>query len=972
MANFSAMRAVCAVGAIWLHYVALIAAFGFDLTVTTRSLSSNAFVACHKDLQVSHNGREICPSHVGGTRYVWHPQPPSGNGNEIYTYVGENEKLRSVPLSDVVLIEGRETFLWMEYYRQQTQMVFTMGGSNRIVFTDNRFMFICGPKDLVLSEELQRQIYLFSSTKKSEIPWDAQTPLVQEIAKIGKGLGVVYMNRGRVNLPFQGCGSRPSRLFAPDNEVTVDPVTGTRSCVVNPMSQSTIGFVCEGVLEPKNCMYDLLVDGVVTRVPRPRYAEISSSYQPWVSAKYFNNLAIPSFSGECRCTDPTTGAIKAKMEIRSKNDYVCDISSMIERSLSHPIRGPWCSVVLHPGSTLTIRFPKESLGASSANEFVVDKNGQSPPDTLTQTQPGQFFETDFAPKDLTKLRQEESVYDLGIYKEVPYHSAIAGDALELDVSQMNSGEVKLIYHPDEPMTLLGGPNSFGFHWTSIHRNANIENKIRATVNVAFAFTHEYNIIGSDRGPHAVFSPKSNETNCSVTSMGNGIGDVHECKVYIDQGSRWTGIHCRPGEELLPTNCQSKGYDLTKNRIISIPESVQNETPHHIVGFQLFSYRYIDDSPVSYACSCVDQRGYEKSRLVIESYQYEKFTLTAIRTQAPHRVVPYVVLPWREVDLSTDEFAPPTSLMLYNIRRRSTTLQPGKTLAMTCGVEENPAKYGDIRCDCPRPRIDKNIPATWLPNQTEEFYYSMNETDGRIEVVKSAYADTIAASPGGFSVGYQSDKNAGKTRILVIKSILGAILISKNPTHKKYVPMTFICGKAPETSELSVMPGDASTANASAQPTSNTMALSLGYMWNVVEVKVEMTDPYRQGCGVTYGSAELFKPETPKLYNAEGQEIGCKIDLRAARKAAFYCPTPYAMDPPNCFNQVYVEDEVKNLSDVSKSLVASRTNHFVTLKFDGSQITPRDKLRQTPLLECRCVTTKGVVLSTIQIENYYAR
>ncbi|CDR96715.1 hypothetical protein BBBOND_0306190 [Babesia bigemina] len=76
-----------------------------------------------------------------------------------------------------------------------------------------------------------------------------------------------------------------------------------------------------------------------------------------------------------------------------------------------------------------------------------------------------------------------------------------------------------------------------------------------------------------------------------------------------------------------------------------------------------------------------------------------------------------------------------------------------------------------------------------------------------------------------------------------------------------------------------------------------------------------------------------------------------------------------MDPPNCFNQVYVEDEVKNLSDVRKSLVASRTNHFVTLEFEGSQITPRDMLRQTPPLECRCVTVKGVTLSTIQIENY---
>ncbi|CDR95177.1 hypothetical protein BBBOND_0203340 [Babesia bigemina] len=122
----------------------------------------------------------------------------------------------------------------------------------------------------------------------------------------------------------------------------------------------------------------------------------------------------------------------------------------------------------------------------------------------------------------------------------------------------------------------------------------------------------------------------------------------------------------------------------------------------------------------------------------------------------------------------------------------------------------------------------------------------------------------------------------------------------------------------------------------------------------------------QGCGVTYELDELFKPETPKLYNAEGQEIGCKINLQAARKAAFYCPTPYAMDPPGCFNQFYVDGELNDLSEISKSLVPSRTNHFVTLKLNGNRVGPGEELRQSPPLECPCITIKGVVLSTIQI------
>ncbi|CDR97585.1 hypothetical protein BBBOND_0400770 [Babesia bigemina] len=127
----------------------------------------------------------------------------------------------------------------------------------------------------------------------------------------------------------------------------------------------------------------------------------------------------------------------------------------------------------------------------------------------------------------------------------------------------------------------------------------------------------------------------------------------------------------------------------------------------------------------------------------------------------------------------------------------------------------------------------------------------------------------------------------------------------------------------------------------------------------------------QGCGVTYESDELFKPETPKIYDADGQEMGCKIDIQTAKEAAFYCPAPYVLDPPNCFDQVSVNGELKDLSEISKSLVPSRTNHFVTLKLNGNRVGPGEKLRQSPPLECRCVTVKGIVLSTIQIENYYS-
>ncbi|GBE62166.1 hypothetical protein, conserved [Babesia ovata] len=929
-------------------------------------LSSNALVTCHEDLEVAYNATARCPLRVNGSDYIWHPRPITDGSGHINAYVGENGKLRSAPLSNVIRTEDKYPFIWLESDASRTDIKFKKPLNEMIALTENRLIFICGPRSLVLSDALQRHIYHFSVTQPKRLPWTPVTPMTQEISKIGHGLGVFFLNRGTVHLPLQGCGSRPSPLFAVDDEVTVDPVTGTRSCVADPMSKSPIGFLCEGRVEPDDCMRFLLdANGGVVTAPTPRYDMTSSFHRPWSVAKYFHQLALPPFNGECRCTDPKTGRVKAKIEIRSKTEYVCDIARMIERNRASPISGPWCSVVLHPGSTLTIRFPTTDGDSASYDHSL-------PGPSSRQTSVYEY-ETEFLPNDLSTLRQLASVYDFDIYEEVLYHEAIAGDALELDVSQMSLGEVKLRYHLDKPLALLHGTNSFNYHWALKSTKENTPNKIRATVNISFAFSHQYDIIGCDRGTPSVFDPNVSKSHCSVKSMGNGIGDVYECNSPIKEGVKRAGIYCRQDEELLPPNCESMGYDLHKNRMISIPGSVRNATPYPIRGFQVFSYFFRDYSPVSYAYFCVDQRGYETSRLVVESHHHEEFTCRVRHAKVSHTPIPYIFLPWSEVELSSEGSTSPTSLMLKNISRKSVGLHVGKTVSITCGIEGIRSFHGELECDCLHPRIDENLPATWLPTQPEEFYYSVNKTSDAIELVKMAYDNSLATTPGGFKVGYPSDKNGTKKNKLVMQTTLDAILISKNPLHKQNVPITFVCGKAPERSDLSILTGNVSTSNTSAQPSSHVMGLSTGYTWNVVQVNVETTDPYMQGCGVTYASTELFKPETPKLYDADGNpQFGCKIDLQAAKEAAFYCPAPYVLDPPNCFSQVLVDGEVKNTRDISQSLVISQSNHFMILYSFSGLVGPGEKLRQTPPLECRCVTIKGVVLSTIQIGNYYSK
>ncbi|GBE61204.1 hypothetical protein, conserved [Babesia ovata] len=900
----------------------------------------------------------ICPRRVNDTEYVWHPQPNSGDQSDINTYVYGNGKLISVHVSDVVRSESSSPLIRFESNASQTTLKFNFPIDDIYAIADHRLIFICGPRNLVLSDALQRRLYRIDGYGQLQaLPWDSSTPLSQEIKKLGKGLGAFYLNRGLLHLPLHGCGSRPSPLFNGETAVTVDAITGVRSCVANPMSTLRIAFLCEGRVEPDDCMRSLLyTNGEVAYAPSPYYYWNFENYRPWVIAKYFNDLALPPINGECRCVDSETGQVKAKIEIRSETEYICDITSNIFRNKVRPIRGPWCSVVLHPGSTLTIKFPIESVYKESTDDVF-------PTVPFSQLPSIYEYETDFSPKDLNTLWQLRTLDEIDVCSEISYERVLAGDSLELDATQMFRGEVTLKYHPDKPLALRQGHNSFFYHWTLKSRNENVPDWILAIVNVSFAFTHRYGIIGCDRRTPSVFDQYASRNYCSNKRMGNGIGDTYECSLHIVRDDRQAGIYCGPDEELSPNNCDSAGYDLQSNRVTPYPASMRKAASHPIRGFQVFDFVFRNDIPLSYACICVDKRGYEKSRLILESNRQDRYAYTVRREAAFRTLLPYILLPWREAGMSSEWLTSPKSLILHNIYPKSVVLHAGTTLSMTCVFDpdvQNAANNGYIT-------------TTWLPMQPEVFYYAVNETTHGRELVRKRYSDAIATTPGDLEIRYQDIGRRPWYHILMMKSSRGAILISKDPQNTKYLSMAYVCGKAPEPSDLSINTGDASTSDLCRQQFFNATVSSARYTWHVVEVAVKTTDPYMQGCGVTYESTDLFKPETPQLYDSDGQpQFGCRIDLQDAKEAAFYCPAPYLLDPPNCLNHVYVGGIVKNTRDISESLVASRSNHFVILSFDGSLVGTGETLGQTPPLECRCVTTKGVILSTIQIENYYSK
>ncbi|GBE61639.1 hypothetical protein, conserved [Babesia ovata] len=641
-----------------LQSIVYLNALSCDFGDPPGSLSSNALVACHIDLETVNSATVICPRRVNDTKYAWHPQPYVGNHSHLNAYVSENGNFRSVGISDAVITDAPGDYIWTDSNEANATLHLNLGDYSDIyVITERRLIFICGPRDLVLTNELQRHIdSLNDSRLMVELPWTSTTPLAHEISKIGKGLGVYFLYRDRVHLPLQGCGSRPSPLFASDNEVTVDPVTGIRSCVADPMSETFIGFLYEGRIEPADCMRSFLSNGgKIVTAHEPHYHWDLQNGRHWVVAKYFSGLALSPFSGECVCIDSETGHVTASIEIRPKTNYVCDISSMLERRRANPINGPWCSVVLHPGSTLTIRFP------------IAD--GDSVSNDATQLLPTDKFEVEFLPKDLTTLRQLKTAYDFDVYEEISYNEALAGDALEMNVSQMAQGEVKLKYHADKPLALKGGHNYFMYQWRLKSTNGDVPDKLRAIVKLSLALTHPYHIIGSDRGLRSVFGSSVSKQYNPTKTMESGMGNVYGGGYDLIGDNRKAGIYCRTDEELLPNDCESTAYDLHANRIVPFPGTVYNVTPYPIRGFQIYDMG-IQKSPISYACICVDQRGKETSRLVLEANNEVQQTYKVRRKETSHGLLPYISLPWRKVALILEGPTSTRFIMLQHTSKKS--------------------------------------------------------------------------------------------------------------------------------------------------------------------------------------------------------------------------------------------------------------------------------------------------------------
>ncbi|GIX65267.1 uncharacterized protein BcabD6B2_47020 [Babesia caballi] len=446
------------------------------------SIGNNAAHVCLMNVDHSPNGSAYCPRNFNGTDYMWHPYLDTTSKRPM-AYAGDLNGAYKLWINILPASGSIVSPVTYDEVGSFSRLTFDALIYSLLVMPEERLLFICGPSDMELSERLLSYLTIHAFQQHNEtIPWTADSPIVNELKRDKKGLGLLYVTRDTSVLPLVGCGRVPFPLFEKQDNISVDPITGMSSCVVNSISTRPIVFACEGRLEPPDCMTSVLNErDEIERVSSPRTFISKYNDERSMVMSLFKTSFTP-LSGYCRCVDPATGAVKAKIEFRSQREYVCDITSKLFRHRIQRIRGNWCSVVLYPGSSLTIKFPVDQ------SNFGVPADGSEGAGTKDE---GPYpFSIDFSPTDLSFMKVGQWSTGIDSIEDVEYHKVLAGDALELDVSQISKGEVKLIYNSGRPLSLIGNINSFFFIWNFVPSPMLNLAAIHALVNVVFVMTED--------------------------------------------------------------------------------------------------------------------------------------------------------------------------------------------------------------------------------------------------------------------------------------------------------------------------------------------------------------------------------------------------------------------------------------------------------------------------------------------------
>ncbi|GFE54448.1 hypothetical protein BaOVIS_018520 [Babesia ovis] len=922
------------------------------------SIADFALKTCVVELRENRTVTARCPKKIGDIDYTWHPIPKAGESSEIEVYVKRRKGLNRLALSKLFITDKDETLWRIHQTWDETVISLDLARDQYFVVTEDRFLFICAPTNFHLSHRMVSHL-----TKNIEVAdftvvtWEKDPALTKELAKYGRGLGLLFFNRRPLNKPLHGCGSRPSPLFALPQNVEVDPDTGVRSCVVDPNLPVPIGFLCDGYFKLSVDTVQVVVDHGV------------QLYNILVAFKFYEALSLmvkapavnwlnPELGGFWLCLDSRTHNVLATIEFKPQHDYVCDISNLVMRDRAVGKPGPWCNVALIPGGSLTIKFPPDpNIALDNEQEKEVTKRLLN-----SESVPMYPFTTKFLPSNLSKLHIRVNNKWKDNINTVNYDDKFLGDALELDVSQAARGEVKLVYKANKPLALVNN-NAISFHWhlTPLHKYT--FDKIFALIQVSFVPTHPYETIGCDASDHSIFHPSSLYQECKWKEYEHIPGALHDCIISNIRSGSVLGVYCQPGETLLPDYSGHRSFDLTTGKISSWRTSVAPIPFTSVEGMRLFRFYNRPGISLANSCICVNEQGYATSQMVVVSDIEERNVLKiypVANTEEAKQLTRYI----DAVQIWSYKVFFEGKTTSFIARHEKFKIEPGKKMFFRCEYcIMNVNNDGHI---VEQNRLLRELRVQWRPYDFEFRCLIKELYGGNVRLTDVRWDDILLTDPETFGVTLSIDETSNMG--IEITYSKGGFLIFKNTDiNGKPPPLYYICGTFPNAMTMTFV-------DLESVDVENNVLDEESYprdTYKLLEMEIVPTDPYVHGCGVTFKDEPIFREDTTPWIDPVENTAGCVVDLKVNKEAGFYCPPPYVMDPPKCFQEILVDSVPTPIEEISQSLEHSHSTHFALLRTNTALVNPNESLRSDPPLQCKCLTSTGKVLSTINIVNYYA-
>ncbi|KAK2195483.1 bifunctional 6-Cysteine (6-Cys) domain/6-Cysteine (6-Cys) domain superfamily [Babesia duncani] len=143
---------------------------------------------------------------------------------------------------------------------------------------------------------------------------------------------------------------------------------------------------------------------------------------------------------------------------------------------------------------------------------------------------------------------------------------------------------------------------------------------------------------------------------------------------------------------------------------------------------------------------------------------------------------------------------------------------------------------------------------------------------------------------------------------------------------------------------------------------------------IAYIYIAPSDPYTYGCGA--GDNGIFREErsqytVTKSHTSHGETnvVICKVESQEMTPIGFYCPPNAILDPPDCFNSVFLAStgRVVPLSEVAPYARALSSRNLKILDFVMSkEIKEQEATRAAEVIECKCNTLQGDLLAAIKV------